>query len=274
MNTVKRILLILFILASVVVVLLPFVWMISVSFRPNNQVLRTPPTIFGGIFTLDIYPRFLERWDFFRIFFNTAYTSIAAAVASTITSALAGFGFAKYRFKGRNALFLATIATVMIPIFVILVPLYLLMQQLGWYNNYRALIMPFLASPFGVFLMRQFIYSVPDELIYAARIDGCSEYGIFSRIVLPIIKPAIGSLIILVFIQRWDDLLWPSVITLSEKMRVLSVKLSQISRENAASANWNLTMVGTVLSTTPIVIMFLFMQRFFIRSITMSGIKD
>jgi len=266
--------LLLFLAVSAVVILVPFLWMVSVSFRPDDQVLRFPPTIIGGRYTLDIYPEFLQRYHFGRIFMNSVIISIFPAVIGTLTSAMAGFAFAKYKFPGRTAIFTSLMATLMIPIFVILVPLYIMFLNIGWLSTYRAMIVPFLASPLGIFLMRQFIYSVPNDLIYAARIDGCSEYGIFSRIVLPSILPALGSLVLIIFVQRWDDLLWPAIITNTEKTKVLTVKLNQISRENNASTNWNLTMVGATLSTAPLVILFLFMQRFFISSITMTGIKD
>ena len=269
----KKILIILFVIISVFVILMPFAWMVSISFRPDDQVMKMPPRLLGGKFTTSTYTDFLERYDFFRIFFNSVFVSIVPAIVATLSSALAGYGFAKYDFKGKNILFLALMATIMIPIFVILVPLYLIIIDLEWIDSYNALIIPFLANPFGIFLMRQFIYSVPNDLINAGRIDGSSEFGIFFRIVLPSIMPVIASLILIIFVGRWDDWLWPSIITKSEQFKVITVKLSQISRENAASTNWNITMAGTVMSTAPIVFLFLFMQRFFIKSITMTGIK-
>lgn len=211
---------------------------------------------------------------FFRIFFNTVFVASVITIAGTITSALAGFGFAKYDFRGKNVIFLGLMATIMIPIFVILIPLYMVMLKLNWLDSYNALIIPFLATPFGIFLMRQFIFAIPDELIYAARIDGCTEYGIFFRIILPAVKPAMASLLIILFMQQWDSLLWPIIVTTATKFRTIPVALTVLSHENNTSTNWNLTMVGTVLSTLPIVIAFLFMQRYFISSITMTGIKD
>ena len=269
-----RILLLIFILVSGIVVLMPFVWMVSVSFRPDSEIMKFPPSLFSGKFTLSTYTEFFEKVKFFRIFFNTVFVASVITIAGTITSALAGFGFAKYDFRGKNVIFLGLMATIMIPIFVILIPLYMVMLKLNWLDSYNALIIPFLATPFGIFLMRQFIFAIPDELIYAARIDGCTEYGIFFRIILPAVKPAMASLLIILFMQQWDSLLWPIIVTTATKFRTIPVALTVLSHENNTSTNWNLTMVGTVLSTLPIVITFLFMQRYFISSITMTGIKD
>jgi len=270
----KKILLALFVVASAYLILMPFAWMLSTSLRPNHEVMRYPPIIFGGIYTLDKYPEFLRRWDFLRLFGNTMFVALASAIGAAFTSALAGFAFAKYSFKGKNTIFYGLMATIMIPIFVILVPMFIILNKFHWYDTYYALIVPFLASPLGIFLMRQFIYAIPNDLIYAARIDGCSEYRIFSKVIIPSTIPALASLVILIFMLQWDSYLWPVIMTNSQKMKVLTTQLAMISRENFASTNWNLTMVGAVLSTVPIVILFLFMQRYFISSITMTGIKE
>ena len=274
MKYLKKILLALFVVASAYLILMPFAWMLSTSLRPNHEVMRYPPIIFGGIYTLDKYPEFLRRWDFLRLFGNTMFVALASAIGAAFTSALAGFAFAKYSFKGKNAIFYGLMATIMIPIFVILVPMFIILNKFHWYDTYYALIVPFLASPLGIFLMRQFIYAIPNDLIYAARIDGCSEYRIFSKVIIPSTIPALASLVILIFMLQWDSYLWPVIMTNSQKMKVLTTQLAMISRENFASTNWNLTMVGAVLSTVPIVILFLFMQRYFISSITMTGIKE
>jgi ABC-type glycerol-3-phosphate transport system permease component len=270
----NKILLALFIAVSAFLILMPFAWMLSISLRPNDEIMRFPPTIFGGIFTLEKYPEFLRKWDFLRLFGNTVFMSITSAVGTAVTSALAGFAFAKYDFKGKNVIFYGLMATIMIPIFVILIPMFIIINNLHWYDTFYALIVPFLASPLGIFLMRQFIYAIPNDLIYAARIDGCSEYRIFLKVIIPSAVPALASLVILIFMLQWDSYLWPVIMTNSQEMKVLTTQMAMISRTENASTNWNLVMVGAVLSTAPIVILYLFMQRYFISSITMTGIKD
>lgn len=272
---VKMIGLYIFIIISALIILLPFAWMISTSFRPDNELFRYPPSLTAGEFTLDNYPRLFEESLFPRYYFNSILVTVIASLGALFTSSLAGFAFAKYRFPGGDILFYIVLSTIMIPIFTIIIPLYLIMRTLGWIDTYWALIVPFIASPFGIFLMRQFLGQLPDELIAAARIDGCSEFRIYYQIILPLSKPILGTLFILLFMANWDQLLWPSIIINTRKMWTLPIGLIALSRQVSiyASSGWNFIMVGIFLVILPVLIAYIFLQKYFVRSIVLSGLK-
>lgn len=275
MKIVSTILKWLFIAITVVVFVLPFIWMIALAFRPQNECLLNPPSLFSGIhYSFDAFPEFFKKLDFVTQFGNSVFVTLVITLASTFTSVLAGTAFAKYRFPGSNFVFMAFMATIMIPFFVVLVPMYMIINAFKLQNTYTAMILPFLASPFGIFYMRQTIYSVPTDLIYAARIDGCSEYGILFKMIVPSIGPALSSYGILTFMLQWDSMLWPMLISPKRQFTLITVGLANLSRENIGTGRWNLVMIGSLLITIPIVIAYLFMQRFFIQSMTMAGFKE
>ena len=207
-----------------------------------------------------------------RYFINSVFIATASTLLTLFFCSLGGYAFAKYRFRGQKILFGILLASMMVPFQVLLVPLFGLMYDIGWLNSYKAIIIPFSVGAFGVFLMRQFIVTIPSELLDAARIDGCSEFGIYYRIVLPIIKPALGALTIYSFLGSWNGYLWPLIILRDEVKYTLPIGLANLV--GTYRQDYGMLMAGTLLSLMPIVILFLAMQREFVQGITLGSVKE
>ena len=207
-----------------------------------------------------------------RYFINSVFIATASTLLTLFFCSLGGYAFAKYQFRGQKILFGILLASMMVPFQVLLVPLFGLMYDIGWLNSYKAIIIPFSVGAFGVFLMRQFIVTIPSELLDAARIDGCSEFGIYYRIVLPIIKPALGALTIYSFLGSWNGYLWPLIILRDEVKYTLPIGLANLV--GIYRQDYGMLMAGTLLSLMPIVILFLAMQREFVQGITLGGVKE
>ena len=207
-----------------------------------------------------------------RYFVNSVFIATASTLLTLFFCSLGGYAFAKYQFRGQKILFGILLASMMVPFQVLLVPLFGLMYDIGWLNSYKAIIIPFSVGAFGVFLMRQFIVTIPSELLDAARIDGCSEFGIYYRIVLPIIKPALGALTIYSFLGSWNGYLWPLIILPDEVKYTLPISLANLV--GIYRQDYGMLMAGTLLSLMPIVILFLAMQREFVQGITLGGVKE
>ena len=207
-----------------------------------------------------------------RYFINSVFIATASTLLTLFFCSLGGYAFAKYQFRGQKILFGILLASMMVPFQVLLVPLFGLMYDMGWLNSYKAIIIPFSVGAFGVFLMRQFIVTIPSELMDAARIDGCSEFGIYYRIVLPIIKPALGALTIYSFLGSWNGYLWPLIILRDEAKYTLPIGLANLV--GIYRQDYGMLMAGTLLSLMPIVILFLAMQREFVQGITLGSVKE
>ena len=207
-----------------------------------------------------------------RYFVNSVFIATASTLLTLFFCSLGGYAFAKYRFRGQKILFGILLASMMVPFQVLLVPLFGLMYDIGWLNSYKAIVIPFSVGAFGVFLMRQFIVTIPSELLDAARIDGCSEFGIYYRVVLPIIKPALGALTIYSFLGSWNGYLWPLIILRDEAKYTLPIGLANLV--GIYRQDYGILMAGTLLSLMPIVILFLAMQREFVQGITLGGVKE
>ena len=207
-----------------------------------------------------------------RYFINSIFIATASTLLTLFFCSLGGYAFAKYQFRGQKILFGILLASMMVPFQVLLVPLFGLMYDIGWLNSYKAIIIPFSVGAFGVFLMRQFIVTIPSELLDAARIDGCSEFGIYYRIVLPIIKPALGALTIYSFLGSWNGYLWPLIILRDEVKYTLPIGLANLV--GIYRQDYGMLMAGTLLSLMPIVILFLAMQREFVQGITLGSVKE
>ena len=218
------------------------------------------------------YRNLWKTVPFNRYFINSVFIATASTLLTLFFCSLGGYAFAKYRFRGQKILFGILLASMMVPFQVLLVPLFGLMYDIGWLNSYKAIIIPFSVGAFGVFLMRQFIVTIPTELLDAARIDGCSEFGIYYRIVLPIIKPALGALTIYSFLGSWNGYLWPLIILRDESKYTLPIGLANLV--GIYRQDYGMLMAGTLLSLTPIVILFLAMQREFVQGITLGSVKE
>lgn len=218
------------------------------------------------------YRNLWEAVPYNRYFINSVFIATASTLLALFFCSLGGFAFAKYQFRGKTILFGIVLASMMVPFQVLLVPLFGLMSDIGWLNSYNAIIFPFSVGAFGVFLMRQFIVTIPSELLDAARIDGCSEFGIYYRIVLPIIKPALGALTIYTFLSSWNGYLWPLIVLRDETKYTLPIGLANLI--GIYRQDYGMLMAGTLLSILPIVILFLAMQREFVQGITLGSVKE
>jgi multiple sugar transport system permease protein len=255
-----------------VVLVGPFLWMLLGSFRPDRELKQVPPSWLPQDPTLDNYRTLFTELDFPTFFVNSAVVAVVITLGNLVFCSMLGYALAKLDFPGKRTIFALVLGTLMVPGLVTLVPLFVLVSNLGLVNTFPGLIFPFLAGPFGVFLMRQFMQSLPDELIQAARIDGAGEWRIFSSIILPLCRPALATLGILTFLTSWNNFLWPLVVAQSEDKYTLPVALAIYARgEN--SSNYGLLMAGSVAIIVPVLAVFLALQRHFVQGIAMTGIK-
>ncbi len=245
----------------------------------NGSQLRLQLTIHQPAYLSIVWDKFTSNYrnlwktvPYNRYFINSVFIATASTLLTLFFCSLGGYAFAMYRFRGQKVLFGILLASMMVPFQVLLVPLFGLMYDIGWLNSYKAIIIPFSVGAFGVFLMRQFIVTIPSELLDAARIDGCSEFGIYYRIVLPIIKPALGALTIYSFLGSWNGYLWPLIILRDEAKYTLPIGLANLV--GIYRQDYGMLMAGTLLSLMPIVILFLAMQREFVQGITLGGVKE
>lgn len=257
--------------AGGVLMVLPIVWMFSSSLKLSSEIFTVPVQWLPKIFHFDNYVKSMQLAPLGRYFFNSIYVGLATTFLTLLLSTMAGYGFAKYNFWGKGALFISVLSTMMIPIQVIMIPLFIIVRSLNWLNSYSGLILPAAVSAFGVFMMRQFILTIPNELIDAARIDGASELRIFFRIILPLCKPALTALGIFTFLDSWNNLLWPLIITTKVEMRTVALGLTEFQTLNGSSYNY--LMAAATLASIPILIIFVTLQRQFIRGVVLSGLK-
>ena len=250
----------------------PFLWMLLGSFRPDRELKQVPPAWLPQDPTLDNYRTLFDELDFPTYFFNSSVVALAITLGNLLFCSMLGYALAKLTFPGKRLIFGLVLGMLMVPGVVTFVPLFVLVANLGMANSFPGLIFPFLAGPFGVFLMRQFISGLPDELIQAARIDGSGEWRIFSRIILPLCKPALATLGILTFLTSWNNFLWPLVVAQSEERYTLPVALA-IFAVGENRSDYGLLMAGSVLIIVPVLLVFIILQRHFVRGIATTGIK-
>ncbi len=249
----------------------PFIWMFVTSLKTADQIIETPPTLIPRPATLQHFARLFDELAFLRIFLNSLIVTTSITAVSLFFNSLGGYTFAKFNFPYKNLLFMALILTMMVPMQVTMLPAFLLLKELGLLNTYLGLILPAMSSVFGIFLMRQFIYSIPDSLIESGRLDGCSELRIFWSIILPQCRPALAALGIFTFMAAWQDFLFPLIILHDESMYTLPVALATLSGQHAT--DWGLLMAGSLVVILPIATVFMFMQRRFVAGITLTGMK-
>ncbi len=256
-----------------IVMLLPFAWMIVASLMASREIMARPLVWFPATPQFVNYANLAKAIPLGRMYLNSLFVTITTTLGILFTSSLAGYGFAKFSFPGRDLLFLMVLATMMIPFFVVLIPVFYIVRQLGWIDSYAGLIVPNIVTAFGIFLMRQFMLGLPDELLDAARIDGASEIRIYWRIILPLAGPALGALAILGFVYQWNSFLWPLVIIRSPKLATVPIGLNSL-RVYASSADViNLQMAGATLGVVPVILVFALLQRYFVQGIALTGLK-
>jgi len=270
----KKAFLTLVIIAIAVSAAFPLVWMILSSLKTPEESMQVPPVWLPGSPNLDAYVEVADVVSLGRSFLNSAFIAVATTGAIVVTSLMAGYAFAKYRFKGRDWLFAVLIGTMFLPPIVTLIPLYRLTGYLGLNSSLLGVVVPNLANAFGIFLMRQYIKGVPDDLIDAARVDGASELLILFKIVAPAVLPAIAALTLFAFVYHWNSYLWPlTVLQGNTDQYPIVISLSRLLSYNRGAMNTGLVMAGATLAVLPPVILFVFLQRFFVDSIVATGVK-
>jgi multiple sugar transport system permease protein len=269
---VARIALHVVLLGGLVVMVGPFVWMLLSSFKPEAEIRAEPPTFLPQHGTTASYDVLLNRLDFPTYFTNSVVVAVVTTLGNLLFCSAAGYALAKLSFPGKRALFVVVLGTIMVPSVVTMVPLFVLSSNLGLVNSLAGLILPFLAQAFGVFLMRQFIVSIPNDLIEAARIDGASELRIYWQIILPLCRPALATLGILTFLASWNNFLWPLVAATTEDKYTLPVALALCSI-GQNQTRYDLLLAGSVVIVLPVLIVFLVLQRHFVRGIATTGLK-
>jgi len=257
--------------AGVVVIAVPYLFMILDSLKPQSEIFSYPVTLLPSKPYYINYQRLFTETLYLRWYLNTVIVAVSRTLLSLLFCTLAGFAFAKYEFRFKKPLFIFVIATFTLPFEVILVPLYQLTQALGWINSYWVLIVPFAADAFTIFLARQYILAVPTELMEAARMDGAGELTIFFRIVLPLLKPALAVMSILVFNNAWNDFLWPLIVISDEHLFVLNLALPSLT--GPYGTEYGLILAGATLASLPVILLFVFLQRQFIEGLMAGALK-
>jgi multiple sugar transport system permease protein len=250
----------------------PFVWMALSSFKPEAEVREVPPTWVPRDVTWGNYDTLLTDLDMTTYFLNSLIVATVVTLGNVAFGSMLGYALAKLQFRGRRALFGIVLGTLMIPGVVTFVPLFVLVTNLGLANSLPGLILPYLVQPFGVFLMRQYMLGLPDDLIDAARVDGAGELRIFARVMLPLCGPAMATLGILTFLASWNNFLWPLVVAQTEDKYTLPVALALYST-GEHSTDYGLLLAGSVVVVLPVIAVFLVLQRRFVQGIAMTGIK-
>lgn len=255
----------------VLLVLVPIVWTVLSSFKTSSELAERPPSVLPDTFSLDNYTTALSSFDFGVYLRNSVVVVVGATLLTLTINSMAAYALAKYNFRGRDALFLLTLATIMIPLQVILIPVYQVTAQLGLVNTLWGLIIPTAATPTGVFLLRQYMLTIPDELIEAARIDGAGEFRVFLSVVLPLCRPALAVVAIFSVVWRWNDFLWPLVVAQNESVYTLPVALARFAGQQVVP--FNLILAMSVVSMVPVIVVFLFAQKQIVKGIATTGLR-
>jgi len=269
----KNILVQVVLLVVAFIVFFPILWMISQSFTPNSEIWDWPPQFIPRNPTLENYHLLFTRQDLSigHWFFNSLFVSTVTTVLTLLVTSLAAYSFARLRFPGRDLIFLLILGTMMIPSQVTMIPTFILMKWLGWIDTYQGLIVPRVMAPLGIFLMRQFLLTLPRELEEAARIDGCGYLRTLTQVLLPLTGPAIATLAIFTFTASWNEFFWPLIVVQSNEMWTIQLLIAAMKQ--AEVADWGLIMAVVTLSVLPTVVLYALLQRFFVKGIAMSGLK-
>lgn len=257
---------------AVVVAVLPFGYVISTSFKSTMALFSYPPDWLPSDPTFDNYRNLLNRYPFWRWLANSFVVAASVTAIKLVIDSMAGHAFAKMSFPGKNALFMIVLMSLMVPFASLLIPLFIVVRELGLLNTYWGLILPGLASPIGIFMMRQFIESLPSDLENAARLDGCSEFQIYRKVILPLIKPGLVVLGVFTFMTQWTSYLWPLVVVTKPEMATLTVGARSLT--STFTQDWGLNSAAAVLSMLPMILVFIFLQRYFIAGSIAGALKE
>lgn len=260
-----------FIILLCATTVLPLLYMVSLALQSNQEIYAGEPVLWPASPQFDNFVTLFERAPFGRFFLNSMIMAGLITVSHLVFDPLIGYVFAKFEFPLKRTLFITLLATLMVPFFVRMIPVYVMFANWRWIDTYQGLVVPFLMDAYGIFLMRQFIMPLPDELIEAARVDGASELRIFVRVILPQTKPALAVLGLFTFVHQWNNFIWPLVATSRTEMRTLPIGLTLFNQEYYTQ--WNLTAAGAVLLFIPTLVLFFASQRYLVRGITLTGFK-
>ncbi len=270
--TLWQILLLIVLVLAALVMLFPFLWMLMTSFKPEADVVHYPPTLFPTTWTVDAYLNIWQRVPFALFFRNSVIFAGGVTLLSLFFDSLAAYGFSHLEFPGRDGIFIFVLVALMLPFQVTFIPVFVTVHSLGLLNSFGGLIIPRATNAFGIFMLRQFFSTLPRELDDAARIDGASEFTIYSRVVLPLSIPALATLAVFHFMYNWNDFLWPLLITSSVNMRTLPAGLALFMGQHVVE--YAVLMAGSVLALAPLLLAFLFAQQYFVRGIALTGLKE
>jgi multiple sugar transport system permease protein len=268
---ITRALLYTLLILGAVLALMPMVWMVSASLMPSGEASTYPPHFFPSRLTFAHYSDLFTRLSIGKYLLNSAFVSLVVTFASLAINSMAGYAFAKLRFHGRDRLFRVLSTGLVLPVQVAMLPLFLLMKNLHLINTYWGVIIPGMASIFGIFLVRQYALAIPDEMLDAARVDGASEFRIFLSIVVPGIVPILATLSIWTFLATWNDFMWPLIVLSDESHYTLPVALANLAGEHVQDTE--LMMAGSVLTVIPVLLVFLFLQRYYIQGVMAGSVK-
>jgi multiple sugar transport system permease protein len=257
---------------AAILTLLPLAWMLSVSLMSPGEASAFPPPLWPGHATLDNYRELFAHVGMGRFVANSALLTAAVTLLSLLLNVAAGYAFAKLRFPGRDRIFRLLLAALVIPSQVAMVPLFLLLKHLGLVNTYGGVIVPAMASIFGIFVVRQYALSVPDDVLEAARIDGASELRIFRSVIVPVLRPIVVTLAVFTSLGTWNEFMWPLIVLNDSELYTLPVALASLSREHVQDNE--LMMAGAVLTTLPVLLVFLVLQRHYIQGLTLGSVKE
>ena len=264
-----------FLVLGAVTMLAPFLWMISTSLKNAGDVFSyQKPWWYDWVPTSFVWQNYVKAWHvvpFARFYLNSIFVAVATTIGQVSTSAFSAYAFARLRFPGRDKIFFAYLATMMIPGAVTMIPVFMLLQSLNWIDTYKAVILPPIFTAYGTFMLRQFFLTLPKDLEDAAKIDGCSYFGIFWRILLPLSKPALATLTTFTFMGNWMSFMWPLIVLNSHEKFTLPVGLAYF--QSLHTTDWTLLMAGSLMMILPILVLFIFNQRYFVEGIKLSGIK-
>lgn len=253
------------------IMVLPFAWMILTAFKTQAEAVQVPVVIFPSEWRLDAFKDVFDRLPFGQAYLNTIISAIVTIIAQVVMCSMAGYAFGRLRFPGRDLIFVASLSVLMIPSTLFILPQFLIIQKMGLVNTLPALFIPNLFSAFGTFLMRQFFMSLPKELEEAARLDGCTHFGVFYKIMLPLVKPGLTSLAIITLRLAWNDLMWPMIVNTSAEKMTLSAVLAFLTGQY--STTYPTLMAGSLMAILPMVILFAIFQKQFIEGIAITGTK-
>lgn len=259
-------------LVMAAITIYPLLWMVLASLMPARAAQSVPPPLWPRQFTLVHYAELFERLNLARYFANSLLIAVAVTLFSLVINSMAGYALAKLRFAGRDRIFRFLIAGLVVPAQIAMIPLFLLMKELGLINTYWAVILPASASLFGIFLIRQYALSIPDALLDAARIDGASEWRIYRTVVLPLLRPILVTLGVFTFMATWNDFMWPLVALIDGDLRTLPVAVAILSGEHVQDTE--LMMAGSVVTLLPVLALFVFVQRYYVAGIVAGSVKE